>query len=59
MLSRSIAQQNFWDLFRATDSWQYPMNPRIEAQLKWFVANPGYIERVALRGSPLQNTNTF
>ena len=52
-LEESLIQSNAWYRLRQGMQFEAVDNPRIRAQLKWFLEHPGYLQRVMERARPI------
>jgi len=52
-LEESLLQSNAWYRLRQGMQFEAVDNPRIRAQLKWFLEHPGYLQRVMERARPI------
>jgi membrane-bound lytic murein transglycosylase D len=52
-LEESLLQNNAWYRLRQGMQFNAVDNPRIRAQMKWFLEHPGYMQRVMERARPI------
>ena len=52
-LEKSLLQNNAWYRLRQGMQFNAVDNPRIRAQMKWFLEHPGYMQRVMERARPI------